>query len=180
MQGDIVARNYAEVLLALASRADNRDGFGAMIRDLAAAISSDRTVRRFLESPRIPADRKVAVVSEALDDRVPRIFLRFVQSVLAHRRQNLIPAIALEYGALVDEIEGRVHAQVAVARPVEGDEARALVAGISRAIGKTVVPHYEVRPEMMGGVVVRIGDRVLDGSVRRRLQTLARRMRAQA
>ncbi len=173
-----VSRNYAEALLSLATKADNREGFGAMIRDVANAINTDQNVRRFLESPRVSYEEKNAVLSKAFADRVPRVFLRFLQTMVHNRRQMLIPAIATEYSNLLDAAEGRVHADVIVARPLGDTEARDLAGQLSRALGKTVVPHVAVDPAIMGGVIVKIGDEVMDGSVSRRLSRLAQRMRA--
>ena len=93
-----------------------------------------------------------------------------------NRRQMLIPQVAIEYGNLVDETSGRVHAQVTVSREVSDDERNAIAAQLSRAFAKTVVPHVDVNPAILGGVVVRVGDRVLDGSVRKRLKTLKARI----
>jgi len=173
-----VSRNYAEALLALATKADNRDGFGAMIRDIANAIRQDATVRLFLESPRVSADAKNALLSRAFGDRVPRVFLRFLQTLVRNRRQMFIPSIATEYASLLDETEGRVHADVTVARAVDEAGVRSIGAQLSRALGKMVVPHVSVDPAIMGGVVVKIGDTVIDGSVRRRLARLGQAMRA--
>jgi len=93
-----------------------------------------------------------------------------------HRRQMLIPEIAEEYLNLVDEAEGRIHARVTVARETD-DAGRTAIAGqLSRMFGKEVVPHISVDPAIMGGVVVHVGDTVLDGSVRKRLASLRRRM----
>jgi len=180
MHEETVARNYADTLLALATKAENREGFGTMIRDVANAMTSDVTVHRFMESPRVSWEDKVAILSRALGDRVPRLFLRFIESVVEHRRQMLIPAIATGYAAMLDDAEGRVHAEVTLARGMSDGETQALAAQLSRALGKRVVPHVTVRPEIMGGVVVRVGDRVMDGSVRRRLERLAQRMRMPA
>jgi F-type H+-transporting ATPase subunit delta len=176
-QSNPVSRNYAEALLALATKADNREGFGAMIRDVANAITQDATVKQFLESPRVSYEAKNDVLSKAFGDRVPRVFLRFLQTLVKNRRQDLIPSIAVEYASLLDEAEGRVHADVTVARAVDDAEARSIGAQLSRALGKNVVPHVSVDPAIMGGVVVKIGDTVMDGSVRRRLARLAQRMR---
>ncbi|HEV2644055.1 MAG TPA: ATP synthase F1 subunit delta [Candidatus Elarobacter sp.] len=172
-----VSRNYAEALLALATKADNREGFAAMIRDVANAITQDATVRLFLESPRVSYEKKNELLSKAFGDRVPRVFLRFLQTLVRNRRQTLIPSIATEYASLLDEAEGRVHADVTVARAVDDAGTRAIAAQLSRALGKTVVPHVSVDAAIMGGVVVKIGDTVMDGSVRRRLSRLAQRMR---
>lgn len=175
-----VARNYAEALLTLATRAENREGFGAMIRDVASAITNDTTVRQFMESPRVSYEEKNAVLSKAFGDRVPRVFLRFLQTIVHNRRQMLIPHVATEYANLLDEAEGRVHAEVTVARSMSDGETAALAQQLSQVLGKTVVPHVAVNPEILGGVVVKIGDTVMDGSVRRRIARLASRMRAGA
>lgn len=180
MRDATIARNYAEALLSLATRAENRAGFGAMIRDVANAITSDVTIHRFLDSPRVSYEEKNEILSKAFGDRVPRVFLRFLQTVVHNRRQMLIPVIATEYSNLVDVAEGRVHADVTVARPMDEAEVRTIGEQLSRALGKTVVPHVSIDPAIMGGIVVRVGDTVMDGSVRRRLNKLATRMRVSA
>lgn len=180
MHEGTVARNYAEALLALATKADNRDGFATMIRDVANAMTTDVTVHQFMESPRVSYEAKNAVLAKAFGDRVPRVFLRFLETMVHNRRQMLIPSVATAYANLLDEVEGRVHADVTVARPVDDATAQQMASQLSRALGKTVVPHMSVNPAIMGGVVVKIGDTVMDGSVRRRLNVLAQRMRASA
>jgi F-type H+-transporting ATPase subunit delta len=180
MHEGTVARNYAEALLALATKADNRDGFAAMIRDVANAMTTDVTVKQFMESPRVAYEEKNRVLAKAFGDRVPRVFLRFLETMVHNRRQMLIPAVATEYANLLDEVEGRVHADVTVARPVDDAETQRIGAQLSQVLGKTVVPHVSVNPAIMGGVVVKVGDTVMDGSVRRRLNVLAQRMRLPA
>jgi len=176
MREPTIARNYAETLLELANRGKDLRGWGGMIDQVANAIESDRRLRIFLESPRVSAQRKNAVIQKAYDGQLPRNFIRFLQALVSHRRQMLIPQIAHEYHDLVDQIEGRIHASVIVAREAEEGERSAVVRQLSRAIGKEVVPHFHVNPNILGGVVVRVGDTVLDGSVRRRLSTLRSRM----
>ncbi|MGI8509972.1 MAG: ATP synthase F1 subunit delta [Gemmatimonadaceae bacterium] len=180
MREATIARNYAEALLTLATKAENREGFGGMIRDVANAITNDLTVHRFLDSPRVSYEEKNEILSKAFGDRVPRVFLRFLQAVVHNRRQMLIPVIATEYSNLVDAAEGRVHADVTVAVAMDANETGKVGEQLSRALGKTVVPHVTVDGAIMGGIIVRIGDTVMDGSVRRRLNKLATRMRVSA
>ena len=116
------------------------------------------------------------MIGKAFADVMPRHLLRFFQTLVRHRRQMLIPEIAQEYLNLVDAAEGRIHAHVTVARETD-DAGRAAIAGqLSRLFGKEVVPHLTVDPKIMGGVIVHVGDTVLDGSVRKRLASLRRRM----
>ena len=178
MRDATIARNYAEVLFALAGRANNDlDGWGRLIGDLADAIRSDVRLRRYLESPRVSEDEKNAILARALGaSATPRTFVRFVHTLVNNRRQMLIPEIAVEYQNLVDATEGRLHADVTVARPATPDQEQVIADQLSRALGKRVVPHVRVNPAIIGGVVVRIGDTIMDGSVRRRLAALRNRL----
>jgi len=176
MRDTTIARNYAETLLVLATRAEDLRGWGKMLSDVSAAMRENATLRLFLESPRISATQKSAVLGKAFQDQMPRLMLRFFQTLVQHRRQMLIPEISEEYLNLVDEAEGRIHARVTVARETDDAGRTAIAAQLSRMFGKEVVPHISVDPAIMGGVVVHVGDTVLDGSVRRRLASLRRRM----
>ena len=98
--------------------------------------------------------------------------MRFLQALVHNRRQMLIPDIAAAYMDLVDQVEGRVHATVTVARETSDADRDMIAAQLSRAFGKKVVPHLSVQPAILGGVVVRIGDTVMDGSMRKRLGLL--------
>jgi F-type H+-transporting ATPase subunit delta len=172
MRQTTIARNYAEALMSLASRAENREGWGRMIDDLAGGIRTNPVLRRFLESPRVSSAAKNEILSKALGDRVPRPFLRYMQTLVRNRRQMLVPVIATEYRALLDQAEGRTQASVTVARPVSDEELGSISQLLSKALGMKVAPEVTVNPAIMGGVVVRVGDTVMDGSIRRRFQLL--------
>lgn len=176
MRDTTIARNYAETLLVLAGRSGDLRGWGAMLNEVATAMEQNAVLRLFLESPRVPASKKNEVLASAFTDRLPRLMLRYLQSLVSHRRQMLIPEIAREYMDLVDEKEGRIHARVTVAREADADTQTMIGQQLSRMFAKTVVPHFSVDASIMGGVVVHVGDTVLDGSVRKRLASLRRRM----
>jgi F-type H+-transporting ATPase subunit delta len=176
MRETTIARNYAETLLELGRRAGDLHGFGQAAEDLASAMQSNRTLRLFLESPRISEAEKNRVLARAYEGQLPPLFVRFLQALVNHRRQMLLPEIAREYQDLMDQVEGRMHANVTVASEPSDAERKAVATQLSRAYGKQVVPHFSVNPAILGGVVVRVGDTVLDGSVRRRLATLRARM----
>ncbi len=180
MRETTIARNYADTLLVLAGRASDLRGWGAMITGVADAMGQNPKLRLFLESPKVGATEKNAVLQTAFKDRMPRNFLRFLQSLVSHRRQMLIPEIAREYLDLVDAAEGRLHARVTVARETPEAETAAIAQHLSRMFGKDVIPHLTVDPSIMGGVIVHVGDTVLDGSVKKRLASLRKRMLAGA
>lgn len=176
MRETTIARNYAETLLELARRANDLRGWGELVDQIADAMQRDRTFRLFLESPRVSEAEKNRILARALEAQVPRTFLRYLQALVTHRRQMLIAEIAREYHTLVDEVEGRIHAAVTVARDPNESDRSAIAGQLSRAFGREVVPHFAVNESILGGLVVRVGDTVLDGSVRRRLSTLRTKM----
>lgn len=176
MRETTIARNYAEALLALARKADDLEGWGHLINAFAEAATQDDQLRHFLEAPQISAAQKNEVIGKAFADNMPRLMLRFIQKLVDNRRQMLIPVIAVEYANLVDEEQGRLHARVTVAMAPTDAERQAIEQQLSRAFGKTVVSHLTTNPAIIGGIVVRVGDTVLDGSVRRRLGALRQRI----
>jgi F-type H+-transporting ATPase subunit delta len=176
MRETTIARNYAETLLELARRAGDLRGWGELIEQVSDAVETDRRLRIFLESPRVSGQQKKEVIQKAFGGALPRDFVRFLQALVTHRRQMLVPAIAHEYHDLVDQVEGRIHASVTVARDADEADRQVIATQLSRALGKDVVPHFHVNPAILGGVVVRVGDTVLDGSIRRRLAALRANM----
>ncbi len=176
MRDSTIARNYAEALIALANKANGVDAWGAIIGGLSDAISGDATLQNFLAAPQVAATEKKRVIEKAFSGKVPMPMLRFVQKLIDNRRQMLLPEIATQYASLVDAQTGRVHANVTVAREASEAERAAIAAQLSQKLGKTVVPHIIVNPDILGGVIVRVGDTVMDGSVRKRLTTLRGRL----
>jgi len=175
-----IGRNYAEALLSLARKDGEEERWGALIDAIAVAMRENPTLRTFLESPKLSASRKIDLLKRALVTGVPPVFLRFLETVILKRRQMLIPEIASEYRMLIDDSEDRVHVNVTVAREPGEPEKDALTKQLSRLFGKRVVPHISHNPAILGGVIVKVGDTVMDGSVRRRLATLKQRMLATA
>ncbi len=176
MREPTIAKNYAEALLELARKANDLRGWGEMIEGVANAVESDRRLRLFLESPRVSVKQKNEIFLKAYGATVPKNFVRFLQALVRNRRQMIIPQISHEYQDLVDQAEGRVHASVTVAREANEADRKVIADQLSRALGKEVVPHFVVNEAILGGVIVRVGDTVLDGSIRRRLTTLRAKM----
>ena len=176
MNESTIGRNYAEALLVLAQKNGDIEQWGELLDAIATAMREDQTLRTFLESPKLAATHKIEILEKALGQKVPKLFLRYIETVIQKRRQMLIPAIATEYQALIDESENRLHANVTVAREPAEPEKDALARQLSRLFGKRVVPHISQNPAILGGVIVRVGDTVMDGSVRKRLSVLKQRM----
>ena len=175
MREDTVVRNYAETLFDLAGRHDGVEAFGTGVA-VVSELMEDARVREFLATPRVTADDKKAALRRALGDSVPYMLLRFLHVVIDKRRQRLIPAIADAYGALLERHLGRRHMEVTLARPMTREEASGLAAQLSSATGATVIPTIRVNPGIIGGIVIREGDTVYDGSVKRQLDAMRRKL----
>lgn len=176
MRQSTIARNYAETLLELAKRAEDLRGWGTLIQSIADAVERDQKLRVFLETPRVDANTKITVLRKALADRAPSKFVRFIETLVRNRRQTLIPDIAHEYHDLVDVVENRMHANVTVAMEADEKTKKLITDRLSKAFAKTVVAHISVDPRILGGSIVRVGDTVMDGSVRRKLGALKQKM----
>jgi F-type H+-transporting ATPase subunit delta len=178
MNDERIGRNYAEALLTLARKDREQEEWGAFLDAISVGMREDETLKTFLESPKLSAARKVEILEKAMRRRVPKLFMKFLETVIMKRRQMLIPEIASAYRQLIDDSEDRVHVNVTVAREMAGPEKDALARQLGRLFGKRVVPHMFLNPAILGGVIVKVGDTVMDGSVRRRLASLRQRMRA--
>jgi F-type H+-transporting ATPase subunit delta len=171
-----IAKNYAEALLAAAGALGQVDEFGRLMDAVAGAVSADPRISAVLASPRVSKAVKGRLLADALEDTAPVEFIRFLQAVTRRGRQALLNDISQQYQALVDVQQNRVHAGVTLAAAPDETLARRIVERLTEVLGKEVRAHMKADPGILGGVVVRIGDRVYDGSLKRRLTTLRRRM----
>lgn len=178
MRAEIIARNYAETLMSLAERQGPAapEEFGRALDELAGMLAGDSRTRQFLATPRVRPEQKKEALRQALAGRAPEMFVRFVMVLVDKRRQSLLPEIATAYRDLVDQRMGRARVDVTISHAPDA----ALQAEIQRALevqlGRTVIASYRVDPELLGGMVLRLGDEILDSSVRSRAAGLRRRL----
>ena len=178
MQGQIVARSYAQALCELAERDGRTLEFAEALQGIARLLGEHPDLRLFLETPRIEREEKQKVLREGLSGRVPGPVLNFLLLTIDKRRQRLLRSMNREYQLLVDERLGRAHVEVSLAREPEPAMLEGVKERLSRLVGREVIPHVRVVPELLGGIVFRSGDTVFDGSLRRRMAQLRRRLLA--
>ena len=176
MRDETVAKSYAETLFELADRNGDLESYGAAMETVASLLEEDPKFRLFLETPRIDDEDRKEVVRTAFAGAIPKHVLNFVLVTIDKRRQRLLRTIATQYHELLDERMGREHVQVTVARPVDDATRQVITDRLSAVLGKSAIPHVRVQPEILGGLVVRTGDTIYDGSVRKRLDGLRRRL----
>jgi F-type H+-transporting ATPase subunit delta len=171
-----VARNYAEALLETAQRHGVVERCGELLDAVAGVWAADPRIRGVFMSPRIAKEKKQRLIGMALEGVAPVPFVRFLQAVVQRGRQGMATDISAEYLKLVDAKLDRVHAVISTARPADEALRRVVTKRLTAVFGKTVRPHFRTEPALLGGIVVRSGDRIFDGSLRRRLRLLRHRM----
>lgn len=175
MRPSTIARNYAEALFILAEKSGKAEAYADLLDAVASAIETAPQVQAVLMSPRVPKATKGKLLAAALPT-APKEFVRFLQAVVKRGRQGLFRPIASEYLALVDIKLNRVRAGVTLAREPDKALRESIAKALAKAIGKEVIPSFTADPAILGGVVVRVGDRVHDGSVKRKLTALRRQL----
>jgi F-type H+-transporting ATPase subunit delta len=170
-----VARNYAEALFELGERAGKAELYGELVDAVAGVVETTPAIRDMLMSPRVPKSEKSRLLGAGLKE-APRDFVLFLQAVVRRGRGQLLRDIANEYATLLDVKFNRLRAGVTLARTPDETLRQSIEAGLSKAFGKEVIASFSTDPQLLGGAVLRVGERVYDGSVRRRLTRLRRQL----
>lgn len=166
-----LARRYARALIALAPNPGARDKYAKDLAALAELTQSEdeaqTPVLEVLDSRRFPHAQRKKLLA-ALASRVdadPQV-LKFLDYVMTRGRMDGLPDIARAYSRMADEAAGRMQAEIVSAAPLSPDAVSGIKNAIERATGKQVVMQTRVDPELIGGVVAKVGSYVLDGSLK--------------
>lgn len=174
MDSTTVARSYASALNDIGERHGVADRFGDELVRLATLLRREPRIRAFLEAPTVEAEDKKRALRTALASEFHPLLVNFVQVVVDKRRQRLLGEIATEYRSIRDEAKGHVRAEVTLAREPDERLEENIRTALSARLGKVVIPHFTVDPKILGGIRVRYEDRVIDGTLRRRLLAMRR------
>lgn len=170
----IAARRYAEAAFQIAREQGTEERWLEGL-SLMAAVFSDPEVVRVMQEARISTADKTSLAERALEGVDP-LALNLARLLVHRGRTALAPQIAEAFGELVDAERGIAHAVVTTAVPLSEAEARAVNEKLREISGKQVVVETRVDEGVIGGLVARIGDKLIDGSTRSRLAALKRRL----
>ena len=149
----------------------------AQLQAFAQLVHDTQDLRNALISPSVSLARKRAVLSRIAEAQgVARVVRNFLLVLSDHRRLDALTEVAEAFATTLDERLGFTRAAIQSAQPLAAKQQDALVQKISQLTGKSVRPSYTVNPELLGGVVVNVGSKVYDGSVRGQLAAIGRRL----
>jgi F-type H+-transporting ATPase subunit delta len=172
---DIAARRYGEAAFQIASEAGSEQRWSDGLA-LTAAIFSDPQVDALMQEARVSTADKLKLAENALKDVDPLVLN--LARLLVHRgRTSLASQIAEAFQELADAERGIAHAVVTTAVPLSEDEKTAVAARLGEITGREVAVETEVDEGIIGGLVARIGDKLIDGSTRSQLASLRQRLR---
>jgi F-type H+-transporting ATPase subunit delta len=177
MSQSTVARRYATALYEEADDTGVLEDVDDDVLMLRESLESTDELSRFFKSPVIPKEKKESVIQTLLGDRVDELLVRFLRLLVHKDRETMTGEVLDAYQSLRDEQRGIIDAHVSVAHPISEEDREALVDTLEEQTGKSVRLHLQEKPDLVGGVVIRIGDHVFDGSVRNQLSNLHDRLR---
>jgi F-type H+-transporting ATPase subunit delta len=169
-----VARRYAQAVFEIARETQAFDAWERDL-DILNAVMTDSVTSSYLRSPKTPAADKQALLDKALENASPEA-KRLSSMLLERRRLASVPEIYEKYQSLLLEEKGIVIADVTTAVPLDDAGEKMIQKQLSELVGKDVEVRTQVDPAIIGGMVARIGDNLIDGSVSSQLRRLHERL----
>jgi F-type H+-transporting ATPase subunit delta len=167
------AKRYAKAVFDLAGESGELEKVTAEFRSVGALIEGNRELSSALANPMVEPGQRKGVMKALLERlAVSTLTKNAVLLITDHRRADVLPQIAVELGRLSDERAGRVQAEVSSAAPLSEPQYQKVAASLERLTGRKISLQRKVDPALISGVVVRVGDKVFDGSVSSRLKEL--------
>jgi len=168
-----IAKRYATALFDLAEEAGALDAVNADLKSLRQAIETSADLARFVRSPVISREEHGKAMGAILDKMgVQALTKNFVALVAANRRLFALVDMVKAYGHLLAAKRGEITAKVTSAHALSEPQLEKLKATLKAKLGQDVAVDAMVDPEILGGLVVKVGSRMIDGSLRTKLQTL--------
>ena len=170
-----IARPYAEAVFALARDRNVLAEWSRMLA-LMAGVAGDARVARLATDPKVTTARLEGLLLDICGDCLNAEAKNFLRVLISNRRLLLLPEIASHFELRRNEAEGKIDAEVATPFPLTGAQTEAIAAGLKRRLGREVRIHERQDKTLVGGVVIRAGDLLIDGSVRGMLERLSSQM----
>ena len=166
-------RRYAQAAFGIARDANAIARWRAELDDVATVLAESE-LAPLLADARIAVDRRMDMAARTL--QVSPLVLNLAKLLIRKGRSLDARAVAEAFSRMADEAEGIAHAEIITAVPLSDDQLNAIAAKLTTSMGKSVRATGVVNPDIIGGVVVKVGDRLVDGSIKTRLKRLRREL----
>lgn len=168
------AKRHAQAVFQLAMDSNEVEKWRAELKDIATTLS-DPQLASVLENPKVHLNDKVQVISKCLPG-LSQLAVNLACLLVARQRLRILDQIVAEYERMADAHQGLEHANVTTAIPLDNEDKRKLTEHLASIAEKQIVVTADVDPAIIGGFVARIGDKLIDGSTRAKLEALKKRL----
>jgi F-type H+-transporting ATPase subunit delta len=172
------AVTYARSLLELAQADHTAEPIGQDLSGIAEVLKTNPTFGAFLRDPGISQAERARVINGVLKPSILPLLANFLGVLNNHNRLGILDQIASAYDDLLDEAMGKIEVDVTTAQRLSSEELEEVRQRISAALKKDAVIHQYVDESIIGGLVLRVGDKLIDASVRSQLETMKRQFLA--
>lgn len=171
-----LALTYAQALLELANERGATEALANEVDGLQQVLAENPPFVEFLKSPGISNEERSSTLSRIFGGRVNVLLSRFLHLMSERGRLGQLPEVLEAFEYLLDQQLGKVEVDVTVAQRLSDAELEDVRRRVSKALGKDAVVHQYVDEAIIGGIVLRVGDQVVDASVRRQLEAMRQRL----
>lgn len=172
-----VAGRYAEALYEIAVANKIVDKLEEELRAVISLLEAEPNLKKVLYHPRITAAEKKDVLKALLEGKISEVAMNFLYLVIDRQREAYLADMVEVFVDYANKARNIVDVEVTSAVELNKDDRKRLVKALGKMTGKQVRVNYSVDPSLLGGIVARIGDKVIDGSVKARLQSLKEHLR---
>ncbi|MEX0887272.1 MAG: ATP synthase F1 subunit delta [Phycisphaeraceae bacterium] len=175
-QTDAVDRAYARALFETGVEQGELEALADEMEELGDVIADQPELRRLITTPAIGVQQRVGLIDRLFKDRVSPTLYKFLQVVTRKGRLASLPGMVQAFAELMTDQRGLVEVDIFVADRLNEAQADDVANSIGRVLGREVVLHQYVDPELIGGLKIRVGDKLIDGSVANQLKLLRQRL----
>jgi len=171
-------KGYARGIFEMASGEGDLDRVEGELLTVARAFETSPELRSKLTDPQLPLEKKQGIVDELIGGRSSGLTLGLVQLVVSQNRASDLPAIAGAVAEAAASSRNKAVAEVRSAVPLDAETVSRLTASLGRATGKDVEVKVIVDPSVIGGIMARVGDTVIDGTIAKRVESVRQAVRS--
>lgn len=176
----VVAKRYAKALFELASASGSVQQVESQLKLIVDATGQNEDLEKFLSLPGIDPAAKIKLLKDSFGSEVSELVYQTLELMIERGRQLGIPNLYEAYVKIAGEALGQAHAVVYAAQQLSDDELASVATQFGQVTGKKIIAQQIVNPALLGGVQVRIGDRLYDGSLSGKLERLQKTLNSKA